>query len=227
MSKLKKFFNQFIIEKIIPNLGYFLIVAVFSTIKMRWLHDKIAFERIKAKKPIIFAFWHNRLIYMAYACTRVLKSTNLVSLISKSKDGRIVGGIIEKFGLKVAHGSTSRGGPEALRELIRLVRDEKMDCGITPDGPRGPKYKLQPGVITLAQVTGAPIIPIFYDVKTKIRLKTWDGLIIPLPFTYGYMSFGEPIFIPNNISEAEHKNFQNKVSGSLTDISKDVKKRLK
>ena len=167
MSKLKKIFNQFIIEKIIPNLGYFLIVAVFSTIKMRWLHDKTFVERIKGKKPMIFVFWHNRMLYMPYAYTRVGKTTNLVSLISKSKDGRIAGNIIRRFGLKVAHGSTSRGGPEALREIIRLVRDEKMDCGITPDGPRGPKYKLQPGVVTIAQMSGMPIVPLLFDVKNK------------------------------------------------------------
>ena len=227
MSKLKKAFNQFLIEKVIPNLGYFVIMAVFSSIKMRWLQDKIFFERIKAGKPMIFAFWHNRLIYMPYAYTQVGKTTNLVTLISKSKDGRIAGNICRRFGMKVAHGSTSRGGSEALREIIRLVRDEKMDCGITPDGPRGPKYKLQPGVVTLAQVTGAPIIPIFYDVKTKLRLKTWDGFIIPLPFTYGYMSFSEPIYVPSDISEQQHKEFQSKVETAMITLSQDVKNRFK
>lgn len=225
--KIKKSIDQFLIEKVLPSLGYWVITAIFSTIKIRWLHDKFLFDLTNSGKPVVFAFWHDQIAYMPYAYIHVVKKQNLVSLISKSKDGRIVGNIIKKFGLKSAYGSTSRGGKEALREIIRLIKEDNIDGAITPDGPRGPKYKLQPGIITLAQTTGTPIVSISFNVKTKIRLNSWDGFIVPLPFTYGYMAVGKPIYVPSDISEKQHKEFQKKLENKLISLSQEIKERLK
>ena len=99
-------------------------------------------------------------------------------------------------------GSSSRRGSRALLELVRLIRIGR-DIAITPDGPRGPKYSLGPGVILLAQNTGARIIPMHAKFSRCIRMKTWDGFIIPLPFSKVSGTIGAPLEIPENLSDEE------------------------
>jgi len=89
-----------------------------------------------------------------------------------------------------------------LRELVRLV-ESGGDIAITPDGPRGPRYSLGPGVLLLSQTTGAPIVPTHASFSWAIRLKTWDGFIIPLPFSTVSVNVGRPIPIPQNLTNEE------------------------
>ncbi|MEW6535046.1 MAG: lysophospholipid acyltransferase family protein [Candidatus Auribacterota bacterium] len=214
--------SSFFYEKVFPYLGAFVIRALFSTVRVRWIRDQFMFDQKKKGEPIIYAFWHNRLAYMAYAYQYVVQGVNrtntLVAMISRSKDGRLIGRVIELLGLRVAYGSSSRHGTEALREMIRLVKEEKLDCGITPDGPRGPKYKVQGGVLSVAQATGAPIVPITYDVKHKLVLRSWDRFIVPLPFTHGYFIAGEPMWIPEEISDEEREALQKNLEQRLAGI---------
>ncbi len=231
MKLVPKKYEKFIYEKVLPVVGCFLINAIFSTIKIRWLNDTFLFECKRKRKPVIFAVWHNRLAYVGYGYTHVYnrnpRERNLVSIVSRSKDGRVFGGIMERMGLRAAYGSSSRGGESALREMIRLVKEENLDCGITPDGPRGPKYKVQPGVISIAQATDAVIIPLSCDYKHKIRLKSWDGFYIPLPFTKGVVCYGEPIYVPSGISDEERKEYQVKLKNELTAVCGIVKNYIK
>ncbi len=227
MKLVPKRYQSFFYEKVFPKAGYFIINAVFSTIRMRWNRDAILFEYKKKNKPVIFSPWHNRLAYTAYGYSKVLKKSNLVTMNSRSKDGKIFAGIIESYGLSVVYGSSSRDGSKALLEMIRLVKDKNMDCGITPDGPRGPKYKVQPGVISIAQSTGAPIIPLVYDVKRKIKLKSWDGFYIPLPFTWGIVNYGEPIFVPEKLTDEERLEYQKKLEDALCGLCEESRGWIK
>lgn len=212
MRLIPKKYEYLVYEAILPRIGYFIINGVFSTIPMRWLNDALLWENKQKGQPVIFAVWHNRLAYVAYGYSRVFNRTrenrNLVSIISRSKDGKVLGRIMELMGLRAAYGSTTRGGSEALRELIRLVNEEKLDCGITPDGPKGPRYKVQPGVISVAQATGAPILPLACDVKHKIKLRSWDGFYVPLPFTKGVVWFEKPLSIPPVLSDDDRQAYQ-------------------
>ncbi len=227
MKLVPKKYQSLFYEKIFPKVGYFLINAVFSTIRMRWHRDAVLFEYKKKNKPVIFALWHNRLAYTAYGYSRILKKNSLVTMNSRSKDGKIFAGIIQSYGLNVVYGSSSRDGSKVLLEIIRFVKDKNMDCGITPDGPRGPKYKVQPGVISIAQSTGAPIIPLIYDVKWKMKLKSWDGFYIPIPFTWGIVNYGEPIFVPEKITDEERMEYQKKLEDVLNSLCKENREWIK
>ncbi len=157
-------------------------------------------------EPVIFALWHNRL----GLCMKVYKSfvrphhphDHLAALISASKDGAFLATILQNFGVEPVRGSSSRRGSQALLELASWA-ERGYDLAVTPDGPRGPCYAVQEGVIALAQVTGLAIIPYSCQVDWKIRVKSWDRFQIPLPFSHCEMTFGEPIRVPRQATDAE------------------------
>ena len=221
--KLSKKLSDFLYEHIFPKLGYWIIVLLFMTIRMRWFNDSFVFECQKKDKPVIFAFWHNRLLYMGFAGQFRHKKHKLAALASKSKDGRLIGKILNLFNLTAVYGSSTRGGSEAMRELVRYMTEKKYDVAISPDGPRGPKYSVQQGVVRLAQSTGIPIIPVVYDVKHKIRLKSWDGFYIPLPFTWGVYMYGDPIEIPATMTEEEREKWKLVVGDGINKIAGQAK----
>jgi lysophospholipid acyltransferase (LPLAT)-like uncharacterized protein len=113
-------------------------------------------------------------------------------LISRHGDGRIIAAAIRLLGIRSVAGSSSRGGMAAVRELVRRSQ-EGADIGITPDGPKGPRYVCKDGVVSLGLLSGVPIYPLSYSTKHCWRLKSWDGMIIPRPFSRGVAIFGAPI----------------------------------
>ena len=121
-------------------------------------------------------------------------------LTSPSSDGEILSRLVGALGMGSVRGSSSRRGSRALLELVRIIRNGG-DMAITPDGPRGPRYSLGPGVILLAQTTGASILPAHASFSRCLRMKTWDGFILPLPFSTISVRIDERITIPENLSE--------------------------
>lgn len=150
----------------------------------------------------IYAFWHSRLPLM-WAFPGI-DAGRVHVLISAHSDGRLIAGVMERVGLRVITGSTSKGGAQALRAMIRAVA--KGGCvGITPDGPRGPNMVAQAGVIALARATGVPILPIGFSAKRVKFLDSWDRMQIVLPFTEGVYAFGEPIVVPRDGDEETYR----------------------
>lgn len=130
--------------------------------------------------PCIFALWHNRILFMADFFPPHLRQRTSV-LISASRDGNYVTAFIRHFGLDVVRGSTSRGGMQALRQLKRELASGQS-LAITLDGPRGPRYSVQPGALALAQLSGCPVVPITINAPTRWELRSWDRMQIPKPF---------------------------------------------
>jgi len=157
-------------------------------------------------EPVIFALWHNRLCL----CMKVYEGfvrkhhehENLAALISASKDGALLSSILQNFGVQAVRGSSSRRGGQAMLELTSWA-ERGYHIAVTPDGPRGPCYAVHDGVIALAQVTGMPIVPYSCQLGWKIRVKSWDRFQIPLPFSRCAMTFGVPIRVPREASDAE------------------------
>ncbi len=104
---------------------------------------------------IIFAFWHGRQLMMPF----VYRGKRAYILISQHRDGEMIHRVIRQFGFQSVRGSTTRGGGLALRQLVRYGR-QGADLVVTPDGPKGPKWKVQEGVIHLAKLTGLPVVPV-------------------------------------------------------------------
>jgi hypothetical protein len=156
------------------------------------------------RRNVIFAFWHNRLFYMTYfLATRYLwRGHKVVVFSSYSKDGEIMAGLESSLGAAVVRGSTSKGAIEGLINLYRKALSGYSPV-ITPDGPRGPKYEVQDGILFLAKKTGFPIIPISYTADQFYRFKSWDRFIVPLPFAHIKVIYGEPIIASDDMGKEE------------------------
>lgn len=154
----------------------------------------------------IGCIWHNRLAVAMPTWVRIVRSrvktAGLVALISASHDGGMLARVLGFFGVQAVRGSSSRRGPQALLELTSWT-ERDYSIAITPDGPRGPCYRIHDGILALAQVSGLPIIPFSACISAKIRLKSWDRFQIPLPFARCDVFIGEPLLIPREASDAQ------------------------
>jgi hypothetical protein len=179
------------------------------------------------KPPVgqaIYCVWHNRLalclhMYFTYPKPRTT-SRGLAAMVSASRDGAFLSTVLEAFQVQPIRGSTSRRGRQALLELARWAQ-RGYDLAITPDGPRGPRYQVQPGIISLAQVTRLPILPCSYTLHPKIRLDTWDGFQVPLPFARFEMKAAPAIRVPREAREADRERLRVELEQALMSISQD------
>jgi lysophospholipid acyltransferase (LPLAT)-like uncharacterized protein len=173
------------------------IRLVKATTAWRTVNGSAAEGAWQGKEGVIVAFWHERLALMPYCWP---SRAPFHMLISNHPDGQMIAGAVEAFGIATVAGSTTRGGGLALRQLVRKLKNGES-VGVTPDGPRGPRRQVGEGVIALARMTGAPILPAAVGTRRRIVLKTWDRLIIGLPFGAGAMVWGERIQVDKGSSD--------------------------
>ena len=147
---------------------------------------------------VIYALWHGRMLLPVYTH----RNKNIAIMVSKNIDGEYITQVIRHMGFRAVRGSTSRGAVAAMNEMLKLS-GENVDLAITPDGPRGPKYKVQGGAIFLAQKTGRVILPAGISSERYWQMPSWDEFRIPRPFTRAYMLIGNPIRVPEEITEEE------------------------
>jgi len=182
--------------------GAWLIRALFATLRLR-VSDPGNYRRSPPPGPHIYTFWHNRIL-PATATFRLIYPPGrrgLLVLTSPSRDGMWLELLAANLGMGSIRGSSSRRGAVALLELMDKI-EAGYDIAITPDGPRGPRYVLGPGPVYLAAKAGIPIIPAHFKMHGCLRLKTWDGFTIPLPFSQVEITMGAPI--PPSPSLEEH-----------------------
>lgn len=174
-----------------------------------------------APAPVIFALWHNRIFTMPPIWRSTGgKGRKSVVLTSASKDGTTLATAMSMFGLGAIRGSSSRRAVSALIGMKKALR-EGLDVCVTPDGPKGPRYGVQPGVIKIAQATGAEIIPIHIRYSSAWRLKTWDRFVIPKPFSRVSVVFGQPHRIPQELGDEAFETARIALEKCLADASDD------
>lgn len=172
---------------LISRLGHLLIGLLFCSCRLR-VHGAAQFP----EGPRIYIFWHRHLLFLMYHFRHV----GARPLISMSRDGELISSIAKTFGMNPIRGSSSRGGARALLQLIHTAKSSKGDILITADGPRGPLRVVKPGVVKLAQKSGAPLVPICWRASRAWILKrSWDRFIIPRPFSRIDLHLGAPIDI--------------------------------
>ncbi len=168
-----------------------------ATLRVERLHYE-HYLGLKARGvPTLFALWHGRMFLSIQAHRR----EGIVTMASQSKDGRIIALWLERNGYRVVRGSTTRGGSQALREMVRHVRSGRH-AALTVDGPNGPPRLVQPGVVQLARLTGAWVLPITSSSSRPRFLASWDRYLLPLPFSRNVVAYGEPFPIERDVSDA-------------------------
>lgn len=153
-----------------------------------------------AEGRVIYAVWHARL-QMFWALPGV-DAANTYALASGHRDGRLIARMMERFGFRIVTGSTSKGGAQALRDMIRIVRGGAKMV-ITPDGPRGPAREVQQGVVALARATGVPILPVGISGSRARTLDSWDRMQLTLPFSRRVYVLGAPVVVPKATEDLE------------------------
>lgn len=193
------------------------------TLRLRW-DGRSEFSFDKLDGPAIYCLWHNRLLLCMEVYHRQTRRPDidkgLAALISASKDGAFLAAILERFRVQPVRGSSSRRGPQALLELTSWA-ERGYTLAITPDGPRGPRYTVQEGVMSLAQLTGLPIVPFSFYAHRKIKLKSWDGFQIPLPFSRCELRLGKPILVSRDVTDAQREELRRGLEEILKKISDD------
>jgi lysophospholipid acyltransferase (LPLAT)-like uncharacterized protein len=198
-------------------LGKGLVDLIFGTMQIRPVDFEKARAEIESRK-FVLAFWHSRILMVSY----LYKGWGGITLVSGSKDGEIIAQVLKRQGHETIRGSTSRQGVRALARLIKSLREEIHPGAVVPDGPRGPRFKVQPGIITLAKKTGYPIVPVSYSARKTKVFASWDRFILPYPFTEGSIIYGTPISVPWNIDVEEQEVYRIRVEEELNRITKTV-----
>jgi lysophospholipid acyltransferase (LPLAT)-like uncharacterized protein len=163
------------------------------------------------REGIIYAFWHNRLFLMPYNS----RDRKAAILISQHRDGELISRTMARFGFSSVRGSSSRGGGRALRRMPRLLK-EGIDIAITPDGPRGPRYRVQPGVIYLARLSGRPVYPVTFAADRFRSFNSWDRFQVPRLFSRGVFVWGDPMRVGRGDDLEEKRSELEKVLGDIT-----------
>jgi hypothetical protein len=199
-----------------PVLGAIALRALAGTLRIRREEAPVA-PLWAARVPLIYAVWHDRMLLLPY----LYGHRGAHVLTSRSRDGELVARWIRGFGLDPVRGSSSRGGGEALRALTRALRSGG-EVVVVPDGPRGPREVLKPGVIALARRSGAPIVPMAVGASSEWRLRSWDSFRIPRPFARCVVRFGEPIHVSRDAHRAGEDAARKEVEAALRGLGWQV-----
>ena len=210
-------------QRLVAGLIYAVIRCLAATIRFK-LRDDAGFFTEVPREKIIFAIWHNRLalslmLYRNFVWARA-RERRMAAMVSASKDGGLLARILEHFHVEPVRGSSSRRGPQALRELITWG-ERGYDLAITPDGPRGPRYRVQEGAISAAQVTGLALVPVSYRLNWKIQLKSWDRFQVPLPFARCEITVGRVMRLSRETTDAERETLRQQLEAELRSITRD------
>ena len=210
-------------RRLLACLIYAFIRCLGATIRFT-VDDRSGFFAGAPKEKFIFAIWHNRLslclvLYRRYIA-RPAPEHRMAALVSASRDGGLLARILELYGVEPVRGSSSRRGPQALRELISWG-ERGYDLAITPDGPRGPRYHVQEGVISTAQITGLIIVPVVYHLNWKFQLKSWDRFQVPLPFAVCDITVGRAMRVPRLATDGEREALRQQLENELRSITRD------
>ena len=218
-------------QVVIPNeagLGQRLAARLFyillRMLRLTWrvyFSDPHGMMEAGRDRPFILCVWHNRLAYAMVAIREGIQpktGRRMAVMVSASRDGAFLVEILRAFDVEPVRGSTSRRGRQALLELSRQVK-AGLHLGITPDGPRGPCYEIQDGILSLAQLTGLPIVPLGCQARRKVRFKSWDRFQLPWPLTRCDVAFGEPLEVPRKATDEQRNALKDDLKRRMMEIN--------
>ena len=208
--------------RIVSFLIYWIVRLVAWTLRLRVVGEERVLALQAAGTGVILVTWHGRtLIPIAR-----FRGRGYWAMISTSRDGEYQNRIFRRFGWQTVRGSTSaRGAVQAALTMVRHVKGGAV-LAHTPDGPRGPSRRVQPGAIFLAQKSGCPIIPAGISASPRKLARAWDRYLVPFPFARAALIFGEPIIIPADAKSDEEQNYWAEQVGAAIDALESEAERL-
>jgi lysophospholipid acyltransferase (LPLAT)-like uncharacterized protein len=199
--------------RLIPVCYYFLRFYL-SLLRIRVIGEDSAYFHQAKHGRVIAAIWHQRFL-PALAYVVKFRTFRPMVMISQSRDGELISRIAERLGLVPVRGSSTQGGREALMIIARELRKNPGVIHIV-DGPTGPKGVVKPGLIAMAQVSGAAIFPIIVSADRAWVVGSWDQFLVPKPFSKVTIRWGEPFLVPRRLPKDQFEA-----------LRQDIEKRLK
>ncbi len=184
-------------RELIFRLLWLIATGIAATVRIR-TDGFVKLQKIIADgKGGLVLPWHGVTMLPIYYC----RNMGLYSIVSVSRDGELQARLLQSRGFKTIRGSSARHGVRALLESIRRIREGAV-MAITPDGPKGPARKVQPGTVHLAQRSGCPVLPVGVACRPCKRVNSWDSHMVPMLFSRAVISFGDPLYIAEDEDEA-------------------------
>jgi hypothetical protein len=169
----------------------------------------------------LYCVWHDQIVMVLFSG----RPKRAAGLVSKHQDGSYVADVMRMRGIKPVRGSTKRGGAEALRQLLETAKDHHIT--ITPDGPRGPRHEIKPGIVFLASQTGRKIVPTAFYCKRSWAIKgSWTDMLLPKPFTRIIALGGTPLEVPPNLSREELAEYLGKLEALMQDCEQKAQRLM-
>lgn len=221
--KLKHIINNPVISTILCFLGSLYIRLIYRT---QWWKQQMPDEvrsRIREKKPIIFAFWHGRLLLAGLFSPRNMQNNVIISL---HKDGEWITRIVRFLGQRIIRGSSSKGGAHALKQAIDVFERPANTLSITPDGPRGPRMRVNGNIVEIAKRSGAPIVAFTYSTSRATHLNTWDRFLLSHPFGKAIAIFGQPHYIDSDASKDDVKAMEKLLEDEMIMLTQQADKAM-
>ncbi|MGC2064376.1 MAG: lysophospholipid acyltransferase family protein [Thermodesulfovibrionales bacterium] len=212
LKKLFKRLKKRLSSNLLPVVIYFGTRVLYATMRVTFRGMEIPVSFHQKNRGVILAFWHSMILM---ATSFPYRGNGAHVLVSRHGDGELIGRVIKHCGFFLVRGSSSKGGKEALHELVTLIRGNR-DVAITPDGPRGPAEEVKPGIAQLARLTGAPVIPLAFSGSRLKILRTWDRFRIPWPFSRVVYVCGEPLYYQEG---EEFEDFRKRIETALREIT--------
>lgn len=175
----------FLMSKVLPPILYVFLITLKSTLRIQHINNSPLDEASSDSPGFIVCFWHSRLLMMPFA----RKWGPVKVLISRHRDGEFIARVIQFFKVGTIRGSYQKISLSSLREIINNLKTG-IDIAITPDGPKGPRYKIKNGVIDLARLSGKTIVPVTYGAGKKKLFDLGTDLFSPILFQRLFFSGG-------------------------------------
>mgnify|MGYP001290055172 CR=1 FL=1 len=218
MRPLKKILGNETARRFICWLGAAYIRLAYATGRWTVVGGEIPQHLWDQGKPFILGFWHGRMLMMPFCWD---KRADIHMLVSAHPDGQLGAQAMSHLGIKSVTGSSSSGGSQALRALVKLLKEGNCSA-IAPDGPRGPRMRASDGVINLARLSGVPIVPVAFGVSRRQVVASWDRFIVAWPFARGVFVWGEMIEVPRDADAAAVAAARLRVEDSLNRITAEA-----
>lgn len=204
---------HYLLKYRLAPLCYYLLRVYLSLIRVKVVGEEAALASLSQHGRVVAAIWHQRFLPALAYVTRFRKFKPIV-MISRSSDGELIAGVAERLGLVAVRGSSSRGARAAFLAVLRALRKNRALVHIV-DGPKGPKGVVKPGLIGIAQVSRAVILPIIVSADRAWIMRSWDRFLVPKPFSKVMIKWGEPCVVPRRLD-----------SNALENLRQDIEERL-
>ena len=215
-SRIRRVGNVGAVRISLAALAAFYMWLVRATTRWETHGSEIPSGFWERQEPFLLAVWHGRLFMVAPHWPR---RHSIAAVISNHRDGDLFTSSIAWYGAGAVRGSSRRdGGARALRETLRRLRDGTC-VAFTPDGPRGPRMRASPGVVTAARLSGAAVVPFAFATARRRILRSWDRFHLPLPLGRGVVVWGTPLHVPRKASDEELAAWRLRIEAALSAVT--------